>query len=192
MQPPLRAQIQTDRIYLREITWQDVPDIHRMNTIPEIAQFNPYGMPPDENATKAILMPLINSVGKPPKRQYGWAVRLSDSHAFIGDAGLILAHPRLRRGEIYCHLLPQYWRQGLASEMMAAVVEFGFEQIGLNRIEASITTDNIPSIRGAEKMGFQHEGVLRQLTPIGNTWKDNCMLSLLRNDPRTRVKFTVY
>jgi ribosomal-protein-alanine N-acetyltransferase len=55
-----------------------------------------------------------------------------------------------------------YKGQGFMSEAIPPIIAFGFKEMGLNRIEAFIHPENIPSIRLVERMGFQQEGCLHE------------------------------
>src|SRR5256885_9265819 len=50
-----------------------------------------------------------------------------------------------------------YWGQGLMTEAVRAMIQFGFEHMGLNRIEAEVMPENIASIRFLSKLGFEEE-----------------------------------
>lgn len=56
----------------------------------------------------------------------------------------------------------KFWGQGLMTEAIEAVIDFGFERMELNRIEASCKPENIGSWRVMEKTGMKFEGTIRQ------------------------------
>jgi ribosomal-protein-alanine N-acetyltransferase len=64
-------------------------------------------------------------------------------------------------------------RQGLATEMLRAAVEFAFGERRLHRLEAYILPDNEASRRTIEKMGFECEGIARKLLRINGCWTDH-------------------
>ncbi|MFJ7649892.1 GNAT family N-acetyltransferase [Lysinibacillus sp. NPDC097279] len=88
--------------------------------------------------------------------------RLPYSSAFVGYA----------MDEIYIG-------KGIVSEAVELVVQFAFEQIGLHRVEAYVSTENSASIRVLEKSGFQQEGLLRKLLYINGQWVDHYMYARL-------------
>lgn len=88
--------------------------------------------------------------------------RLPYSSAFVGYA----------MDEIYVG-------KGIVSEAVELVVQFAFEQIGLHRVEAYVSTENSASIRVLEKSGFQQEGLLRKLLYINGQWVDHYMYARL-------------
>lgn len=88
--------------------------------------------------------------------------RLPYSSAFVGYA----------MDEIYIG-------KGIVTEAVNMVVQFAFEQVGLHRVEAYVSTQNNPSIRVLEKAGFQREGLLRKLLYINGKWVDHYMYARL-------------
>jgi len=88
--------------------------------------------------------------------------RLPYSSAFVGYA----------MDEIYAG-------KGIVTEAVELVVQFAFEQIGLHRVEAYVSTENSASIRVLEKSGFQQEGLLRKLLYINGQWVDHYLYARL-------------
>lgn len=72
--------------------------------------------------------------------------------------------------------------QGLATDAARAVTRFGFEDLGLERIEMEIAVDNHASLRIAEKLGYRREGVLRHRLILPGGATDMVMLARLRGD----------
>ena len=81
-----------------------------------------------------------------------------------------------------------YWigqphaNQGYMSEAVRAVAGFGFDQLGLHRIEAACLINNGPSARVLEKCDFSHEGIARKYLKINGIWQDHLLFALLRDD----------
>jgi len=72
--------------------------------------------------------------------------------------------------------------QGFMKEALPEVLRFGFEAMGLNRIEAFISPANGPSLRLVEKSGFSNEGRLRQHYAHSGITDDSLVYGLLRDD----------
>jgi ribosomal-protein-alanine N-acetyltransferase len=71
---------------------------------------------------------------------------------------------------------------GIMTEALGAVIDLGFNVMGLNRIEAVVMPENLPSLLLLEKLGFFNEGVLKEYENWGQKgFTDLCMLSLLKN-----------
>jgi len=91
--------------------------------------------------------------------------RLPYSSAFVGYA----------MDEIYIG-------KGIVTEAVKMVVRFAFDQIGLHRVEAYVSTQNNASIRVLEKSGFHREGLLRKLLYINGQWVDHYMYACLEDE----------
>ena len=76
----------------------------------------------------------------------------------------------------------EFSRHGLTAEAVHCAISPLFTEGGLHRIEALIATDNIYSIKLAEKLGFLREGVSRECVKINHEWKDCYQYSLLNGE----------
>jgi [ribosomal protein S5]-alanine N-acetyltransferase len=72
--------------------------------------------------------------------------------------------------------------KGIMTEAMKAVLDYGFHQMQLNRIEAFIGTNTIPSLQLVEKYGFTKEGILRSHYLKNNVMEDSVVYSLLKTE----------
>ena len=77
-----------------------------------------------------------------------------------------------------------YWNRGIMTEALRAVVAYGFDQLGLNRIEAQHETDNPASGRVMAHVGMRKEGTLRQRLVNKGKFVDVALYAILRDDPR--------
>jgi RimJ/RimL family protein N-acetyltransferase len=109
------------------------------------------------------------------------AVVLADTDSLIGAVGLVLngAHNSAELG--YWIGLP-YWNNGYATEAARAVLRYGFQTLGLNRIQARYMTKNPASGRVMEKIGMIREGVLRQSLYRFGEFEDAAMYSILQDE----------
>jgi ribosomal-protein-serine acetyltransferase len=78
-----------------------------------------------------------------------------------GNCGLNRVDSLALSSEIGYWLRSDLCGRGLMTEAASAVIDFGFEEVHLHRIELHAGVDNVASIRVAEKLGFQREGLLR-------------------------------
>ncbi len=81
-----------------------------------------------------------------------------------------------------------YWvgqrfaRNGFARASVGAVTQFGFETLGLHRIEAAVQPDNTASIAVLESQNFTHEGSARGYLKINGQWRDHVIYAKLSSD----------
>jgi len=114
-------------------------------------------------------------------RSVRWAITLREDGRVIGTCGYYGFHGWHARASIGYELARSYWRQGIMTEALDAIVGFGFGKVGLNRIQAVVMPENEGSNKLLEKLGFQREGILRKYENWGEKgYVDVLMFSLLR------------
>src|SRR5215470_2088658 len=144
--------IETERLRLRMLDGDDLDNLARMFSDPEVVKYVGDGKPASrEEAVKA----LHSIIAGWKDRGYGrWAAVDRTTGAFIGFGGLrsLLGTP-----EVVYHLTKQHWGKGLATELARAALRFGFEDRGFARIVAIAKPANAASIHVMEKLGMQFE-----------------------------------
>lgn len=102
----------------------------------------------------------------------------------IGWCGFHTWHFEHFRAEIFYKLKhDEDKKKGLMSEVMNAVLDYGFKTMKLHRIEALIGPDNIVSLHMMDKFNFTKEGTLREHYFVNNRMEDSVLFSLLKSDP---------
>lgn len=74
--------------------------------------------------------------------------------------------------------------QGFMTETLRVMSRWALLELGLQRVELRIATQNKASLRVAEKSGFQHEGVARSAGYVHNGRVDLAIFSLIQSDVR--------
>ncbi|SHJ54485.1 Protein N-acetyltransferase, RimJ/RimL family [Tangfeifania diversioriginum] len=175
-------KIQTDRLTLHEISWNDLEKIHQLHLVPEVDEFNTLGIPENLDETRNNIQGYIDNQNETPRSRFCWKAILKETNDFIGIAGMTLSNDRFKMGEFYYKLFPKFWGNGFATEMAKALIKFGFEECKLHRIEAGVATQNLVSIRVLEKAGLTREGTRRKILPIRGEWVDNFHYAILEGD----------
>jgi [ribosomal protein S5]-alanine N-acetyltransferase len=111
-----------------------------------------------------------------------FAMELKSGGDVVGLIGLDAREAGPASAELAFLLKVGFWGQGYATEAGAAVVEFGFKRLKLNRIYARHIASNTASGRVLAKLGMKQEGVLREFAPKGKGFEDAVLLSLLRRE----------
>lgn len=79
----------------------------------------------------------------------------------------------LRGGHIGYWIDQEYANRGYTTQAVEIVTRFGFDQLGLHRIEINIRPENAPSCKVAEKAGYQLEGSRARYLHIDGQWRDH-------------------
>ncbi len=151
--------LETERLALRRLTEEDAGFILDLLNEPSFLQFiGDRGVRGVEAAREYLRNGPLASY-----ERHGFGLFLTVLKAGgvpIGFCGL-LRRDGLDDVDVGYALLPRYWSQGYASEAAAAVLAYGRETLGLQRIVAITATDNVRSIRVLEKLGLKFERLVR-------------------------------
>jgi len=177
-------KLESSRLILKEISWNDLEDIHKLHSLQEVDEFNTLGIPKNIEETKEVIRPSIDAQNEIPQKSYTWKIILKESEEFIGLAGLKLSNDKFRLGEIYYKLMPFHWGKGYATEVSKTLIKSGFEHFHLHKVEAGVAIENIRSIKVLEKSGMIREGLRRKILPIRGKWVDNYHYAIVEDDPR--------
>jgi ribosomal-protein-serine acetyltransferase len=118
------------------------------------------------------------------QRSEAWTFTIFFEGRAAGTVGLSGFQPLIASAELGYWLRTDLAGRGLMTEAAAAVVAFGFEEVGLHRIELHAGVANTGSIRVAEKVGFKRVGMLRDGSCGGAGWYDCHVFDLLESDER--------
>jgi RimJ/RimL family protein N-acetyltransferase len=109
--------------------------------------------------------------------------RLSDG-VFIGWCSLTRWNPDYRSASMgYCFEYAA-WGQGYATEAARALLQWAFDTLDLNRVQAETDTRNAASARVLEKLGFVREGTLREHCVVDGDASDSWVYGLIRREWR--------
>ncbi len=144
-------RIETARLLLRPYTRDDLDDVHRLWTDPDVRRY----LFDDEIMDRAwVATEIEHNLACFETQGFGqWAMFLKGHEALIGFCDYRSFHDPPEVQLIY-GLAPAYWGQGLAPEAARAIIHYGFETLGFDEIIASTDTPNEASIRVMEKIGM--------------------------------------
>ena len=98
----------------------------------------------------------------------------------IGAAHLADIDPWARYAEFGMFIGPRADRgRGVGQEIARLAVDFAFRELNLHKVWITIDVDNQPSIRCCEKVGFHHDGLLRDHVFKGGRYVDRVLMSIL-------------
>ncbi|MCG8398493.1 GNAT family N-acetyltransferase [Bacillus atrophaeus] len=172
--------IETKRLLLREVELEDAKDMLIYLSDQDVVK--PMGLEPFE--TTSDVCEEIRWYTSIYEKGTGirWGITLKDTGIVIGSCGFLNRIAKHYRAEVGYELSKDYWRKGIVSEALEAVVKYGYNCLQLERIEALIEPSNIPSIKLVEKQGFSREGLLRYYEFACGTFEDLYMYSMIKGD----------
>lgn len=173
--------ITTERLILREATIADATDMFDYLSDKDVT--TPMGLDPYTSANDVFNDEITwyTSIFEEGTGMR-WVITKKDSDVVIGSCGFLNMSPNNQRAEIGFELNKKHWGQGIASEAVKAVIEYGYSRLNLNRIEAIVDPPNLSSQKLMEKQGFVKEGLLRHYEYNFGKFSDVFMYSLLKED----------
>jgi RimJ/RimL family protein N-acetyltransferase len=175
-------KLQTDRLNFRQVSKEDISDIHALHSLPETDRFNTLGIPETIKITEKIIDDWCIKQNNMPPSSYVFCLDLLDTKQFIGLIALKIGKLNYQTAEVWYKIHPNYWRKGYATEAFSGLLHFAFKDLKLHRIEAGCAVENFASIKVLEKVGMIREGMKRKILPIRGKWKDNYFYAILEED----------
>lgn len=183
-------KLQTDRLLLKPVSLSDLAKIHELHSLPETDRFNTLGIPENLEQTEKIIVDWADKNNNGQNKNFTFKVEFFESKVFIGLISLNLGRHNFKSAEVWYKFHPDYWNKGYATESLNEVLNFGFDELNLHRIEAGCAVENIGSIRTLEKVGMTLEGRKRKILPLKDGWSDTFEYAILSTDPRKLLKTT--
>jgi len=176
-------ELTTERLRLSALTEADIPLIVHYANNNNVARYTA-NLPHPYAAADAAFWLNMASEGLKEKNHFIFALRNKETNAFMGGMGLRL-HPQFNRAELGFWLGEPFWGQGLTSEAVAAIIQFGFGELGLRKITAHHILVNGASGKVMLKNGMKQEGLLRKEMVRDGLEHDVAVYGLLVEDNET-------
>lgn len=177
--PEEQPTLTTQRLVLRPFTRADVATVVALVGDRAVAE-NTLSIPHPYTEVDAEAWISQQQADWAANKALNFAITQPDG-TLCGSVGLSL-YPAYNMAELGYWIGRPYWSQGYATEAAAALIDFGFSTLGLNRINAVHFGDNPASGRVMEKLGMTKEGYRRRQTPKWGVYRDVALYGLLRED----------
>jgi ribosomal-protein-alanine N-acetyltransferase len=150
--------IQTNRLLLRQFVESDLENVFKGLSNPEIIKY--YGV---NYQTLEDTKQQLKFFADLEKNDTGiwWAVCSLDNTTFYGAGGLNGLSKEHKKAEIGFWLLTEFWGQGIMTEVMPIICNYGFNHLGLHRIDGFVETDNKNCKNAMKKLDFNYEGTMK-------------------------------
>ena len=175
----LALPLVTARLVLRDFRADDRDAIHAYASDPEVTRYMFYG-PRTVSETHWHLGQLLATQIATPRMTWELALVPQGQDRPIGACDLTLENER--EGDLGYILGRESWGHGFATEVAMALVEAGFEQLGLTRIFAICDVNHAASAHVLEKAGLTRTGVLKRYREAKGRWRDMYRYEILGGD----------
>jgi len=172
--------LETERLFLREFNMDDVPDYFSIRSNPIVMQY--MDSFPHQNYRDSEVMIIQMQDSFREKTGINWAIELLGSRKLIGYIGLWRLDYGNVRAELGYSLHPDFWRKGYMKESIREVIRFGFEELHVHSIEASVNPNNKESIGLLKKLGFTKEAHFRENYYFDGRFVDSYIYCMIESD----------
>jgi ribosomal-protein-alanine N-acetyltransferase len=171
--------LETERLTLRRLTLEDAPEMFALRS--------------NVDAMKHICRPLQTTIEEARVQilkineminfndGIGWALCLKARKKMIGTLSFHRIQKEHHRAEIGYMLHPDYWRTGIMSEAIKAIVDYGFNELKFHSIEAQIDPTNTASEKILQKFKFVKEAYYKENFFFDGQFLDTAVYSLLHH-----------
>ncbi|MDI1444044.1 GNAT family N-acetyltransferase [Polyangium sp. 6x1] len=172
--------LETPRLVLRELVPADAEAIFRIQSNPEVVRY--FGRA--AHATLAETEKLLGTVFDAQRdvTAIRWVLSLKDTGELAGTCGFWRWNKPHRCSEIGYELAPEYWGRGLMVEALRPILRYGFTEMELHRVEATIDPENQASRRVLEKLGFKRDALMRENWFHDGKFTDSAIYGLLEQE----------
>ena len=172
--------LMTARLRLRALRQEDAPAFFAVWSDPDAMRY--FSFPPMQSLEQAQARIASKLQSQQDGQSLTCVIEVRSSQEVIGDCCLFDCRADQQRAEVGFCLNRRHWGYGYMNEAASVLIDYGFQQVGLRRLEADVDPNNLASIRLLERLGFQREGYLRERWMIAGETMDSLLYGLLRHE----------
>jgi ribosomal-protein-alanine N-acetyltransferase len=174
--------IVADEIILRKIVASDLDNLFEIYSNETLFQYSPVMVKKNKDTVANMIEHFERDFHKGKEIFLGICLK-SEPNRIVGIAEMFDYSRDVNMITIGYRLNDRYWAKGIATKTVAAMTDYLFNDIEINRIQAFVMPENIKSQNVLQRNGFVEEGIIRQ----GYVWKghgvvDLMLFSLLKSD----------
>lgn len=169
----------TNRLFLRQIQPEDAEALFATFSDEETMKY--YGLEPHHSLEDSRQLIQRQHHWYAQREGMRWGITLKGEDIVVGSCGFHHFGSDFRYAEIGYELNRVYWRRGIMFEAVSAILTYGFTELELHRIEATIDIANEASKGLLLKLGFTYEGNLRERYFFRDRFEDEHYFGLLRH-----------
>lgn len=176
--------IRTERLLLRPLTLDDAAPMLVYKSDADAVRYVPYGQLSFSDIEERIQTRWSTTRFEKQDDAVCLGIEERETGRLVGDVVLFWRSERDREGEVGYILDPAQSGKGYATEAVAALLELGFEGLGLHRIAARIDERNTSSARVVDRLGFRQEARLVESSWFKEEWTTLLIYGLLDREWR--------
>ena len=179
--------LESSRLIFRAIKRTDLYDIYEYSSNPKTSQYLLWEPHMTMEYTREFIEIVIS---KYKSGEYNdWALVNKEDGKMIGTCGFTRIDEENSVAEIGYVISPSYWGRGFATEAASKIIEFAFEKLNVNRIEAKFMFGNDASLAVMKNVGMKFEGYQREAMFVKGKFKTIGISSILKREYNINKKY---
>lgn len=174
--------LDTPRLIIRELVPSDHRAIFAFANDTSINRHLGFGTIASESGTNEYITKAMFQAATKPRASYKLAMAIKPSDELSGSCWLDIEDPESKNASIGYFVDKKHWGNGYATEMVKALIHFGFADLSLHKIYANCDAEHPATRRVLEKAGMKEEGLLREHCFRSYGWADVCMYGILGSE----------
>ncbi|WP_217971992.1 GNAT family N-acetyltransferase [Staphylococcus xylosus] len=162
--------------YSRDLIDTDIDDINELHNLTEVTKYQTWKTQSNEE-TKQFLREVIN---QDSNVVYNVLVN-PDTDKVIGTIQLVIDEVN-KSAEIEFIIHPNYWNNGIATNIAKTIIKYAFKVLKLNRVAATIDSNNTAARMVLQNLEMKLEGVLRENRLVDGEYRDTLSYAILRSE----------
>ncbi|AIQ53179.1 GNAT family N-acetyltransferase [Paenibacillus sp. FSL R7-0331] len=173
-------EIQTERLILRKMKLSDSASLFKIWSNPEVTEFMNINTFTDESQAVEMIE-ILNNLSL-ENRAIRYSIVEMESNRIIGSCGYNAIDSSNAKAEIGYDISKDYWGKGYAPEAIQSLMDYAFNILKFNRIEAKVEPENNNSMKVLQKLNFTFEGTMRKCEKSKGKFIDLSIFSKLATD----------
>ena len=162
--------------YSRDLIDTDIDDINELHNLTEVTKYQTWKTQSNEE-TKQFLREVIN---QDSNVVYNVLVN-PDTDKVIGTIQLVIDEVN-KSAKIEFIIHPNYWNNGIATNIAKTIIKYAFKVLKLNRVAATIDSNNTAARMVLQNLEMKLEGVLRENRLVDGEYRDTLSYAILRSE----------
>lgn len=173
--------LEAERIILRKITIEDCTAMYNhWACLEECSKFFPWSPVKDMDTYKEKVASWVANYEN--QLYFNWIIELKKNKEVIGIINLHNIDEINQVAETSYILCPRYWGNGIMTEALNRVLQYAFEELEINRVQADVFQGNDASDKVLMKCGMQKEGIARERYYKEGIYIDSVQYAILREE----------
>jgi ribosomal-protein-alanine N-acetyltransferase len=169
-------KLETERLLLRKIQLEDLDDMFEYCSMKDVARYVSWNAHHSKEETKEFLNHILE------QKTVFFGIEYKENHKLIGTINFVSWDLKHKKAEVAYILSRSYWGKGIMTEALKKIIQFGFDSMGLVRIEARCIEENLGSEGVMKKAGMSYEGTLRKSMFTKGKHRNLKLYSLLKDE----------